>query len=228
MSNPIIEHFEREHEYARAIGLDEEALKKSVTFLQFLHNASSLFPDIDKTGMSGLAQSYQKYLSSGVLFPLTLKEGEFSYVMPGLSMNRRNSYVKWDTKGIYYDKAYTGVVLFAYDSFTGEKQFIDNNFEHYNGDDNRIYIKTGRYITNHYFDKCYLHQSTVDSHNYTPGSPIKLNLYAYCYNKKYILFVEANDRKFTALRNLYDLKIRKDNDEYLEYFNVTKEIELCF
>lgn len=228
MSNPIIEHFEREHEYARAIGLSEEALKKSVTFLQFLHNASSLFPDIDKTGMSGLAQSYQKYLSSGVLFPLTLKEGEFSYVMPGLSMNRRNSYVKWDTKGIYYDKAYTGVVLFAYDSFTGEKQFIDDTFEHYNGDDNRIYIKIGRYITNHYFDKCYLHQSTVDSHNYTPGSPIKLNFYAYCYNKKYILFVEANDRKFTALRNLYDLKIRKDDDNYLEYFNITNEIDLCF
>lgn len=228
MSNPTIEHFEQEHEYARAIGLDEEALKKSTTFLQFLHNASSLFPNIDKSGLYGLAQAYQRYLVSGVIFPLTLKEGEFIYVMPGLSMNRRNSYVKWDIYGIYYENAYKAVIQLAYNSFTGNKQLIDNTYKHYNGDENRIYIKAGKYITNYYFSKCYLHQSTIDSHNYTPGSPIKLNFYAYCYNKQYILFVELNDRKFNTLRNLYDVKIYKDDDEKLKYFNITNEIELCF
>lgn len=228
MDNSLIKHFEREHEYARAIGLSEEVLKKSTTFLQFLNNASSLFPNMTKSDLTGLAQSYQRYLVSGVIFPLTLKEGEFIYTEPGLSINRRNEAVKWNTEGIYYENAYTATVLYAYDSFTGNKIFLNEKSEYYNKDNNRIYIKTGKYITNYYFDKCYIYKSTVDSHNYTPGSPVKLNFYAYCYKNKYILFVELNDRKFDTLRRLYDVKIYKDDDENLKYFNITNQIELCF
>lgn len=228
MDNSLIKHFEREHEYARAIGISEDVLKKSTTFLQFLHNASSLFPNLEKSDLTGLAQTYQRYLTSGVIFPLTLNEGEFIYTQPGLSINRRNKYVKWNTEGIYYENAYTATVLFAYDSFTGNKQFLTENYTYYNGDETRIYIKTGKYITNYYFDKCYLPQSVINSHNYTPGNSVRLSFYAYCYKNQYILFVELNDRKFDTLRKLYDVRIKKDEDEYLKYFNITNEIELCF
>ena len=43
--------------------------------------------------------------TSSNLFPLTLAEGEFIFQEPGLSVNRRNPFVNWNTEGIYYERA---------------------------------------------------------------------------------------------------------------------------
>ena len=224
MDNELIKHFEREYEYARASGIDQETLKKCLTFLQFIHNAFSSFPEATDKNLSYLAETYKRFISSKVLFPLTLKEGEFLYTEPGLSTNRRNEAIKWNNEGIYYEDAYKATVNFAYDSFTGKRTFMTENLIHFNGDETKIYIRVGKYITNHYFNNCYLFPETIASHKYTPGSPIVLNMYAMTYKDKYILFVSSNDKKFLTLKNLYDVKIYTDDNPDLKYFNITDKI----
>lgn len=226
MDNDIIKHFEREFEYAKASGQSQELLNKAVTFLQFLHNGFSTFPEASIQNLSYLAECYQRFIVSKVLFPLTLNEGEFIFREPGLSVNRRNESVKWNKDGIYYDNAYKGTVNFAYDSFTGNRVILTDKHTEYKSSNNRIYIKTGKYITNIYFSICYLYPSTINSHKYTPANSVSLPLYAMVYKDEFILFINNNDKKFASLKNLYDVRLYKDEDEYLKYFGITNKIEI--
>ena len=123
--------------------------------MQFLHNGLSTFPEASSQNLSHLADCYQRFLISKLLFPLTLYEGEFIFREPGLSVNRRNECIKWNKDGIYYDNAYKGTINFAYDSFTGNRVILTDKIKEYNPSSNKIYIKTGRYITNIYFSLCY-------------------------------------------------------------------------
>lgn len=226
MSNELIEHYEREFEYSKALGATQENINKATVFLQFLHYALGMYPEASTQNLSYLCECFQRFLSSRVLFPLTLNEGEFIFQEPGLSVNRRNPFVKWNTEGIYYEKAYKGTVIFAYDSFTGDRTSITDNMTFYGNTENRIYIKTGKYLTNIYFDLCYIYETTINSHKFTPANPVALPLYAMVYKDNFILFVNNNEKKLHSLKSLYDVRLKHDTDEYLKNFGITNKISI--
>lgn len=225
MANELIEHYEREFEYSKALGATQENINKATIFLQFLHFATNMYPEASTQNLSYLCECFQRFLSSRVLFPLTLAEGEFIFQEPGISVNRRNPFIKWTVEGIYYEKAYKGNVIFAYDSFTGNRTIISDTMNFY-GNPNRIYIKTGKYLTNIYFDLCYIYQTTIDSHKFTPANPVMLPLYAMVYKDNYILFVNNNEKKLASLKSLYDVRFKQDSDEYLKNFGITNKISI--
>lgn len=55
---------------------------------------------------------------------------------------------------------------------------LTDKIKEYNPSSNKIYIKTSKYITNIYFSLCYLYQTTINSHKFTPGNTVALPLYS--------------------------------------------------
>lgn len=224
MIEELIKHYENEFTY-----IPEDRNKdKQDLFLKFLNSVKEINPDINMEGIKNIVSTFSKYLISFVFVPLTLKEGEFIHTKFGESTNRRNSFVRMDTTGIYYTLAYKVGVVSMHDSFTGETVDITDTQDMTPYKKERIYLVAGKFLTNVYFDKAYLWEKTINSGNYTPNAPIPIKVDGMLYNHQYIKYIDILDNKFSTLKTLYDLKFKRDEDEdgYLENFNVKFNIQI--
>ena len=221
MIKELITHFENEFNY-----IPEDRNKdKQDLFLKLLNNVNEINPNINIHGLKDIVYTFSKYLNSFIFVPLTLNEGEFVYTKPGEASNRRNQFVKMDTTGIYYSSAYRTGIVNMHNSFTGKTIDIANTQDLLPLND-RIYLVAGKFLTNVYFDKAYLWERTINSHSYTPNAPIPIKVDAMVYNNYYIMYIDILDNKFSTLKALYDLKFKRDDDKFLENFNVKFNIQI--
>lgn len=220
----LIEHFKRENEYITGDNYIGYAI------VAFLESIKEIKPDATLPYLKSLVNNISKCLNTNILSPLTLNEGEFIYVKPGLSVNRRNPFIFMDLEGIYYEKGYSRVNVLCNNSFTGQTLQRENinidSIEDYN-DDKRIYIIAGRYLTNIYFTKTYLRKETVNKHNYTPSNTIPLNLDIITNNDNsmYISCIRINNPSFRNLSSMYRLNIQEDRNPDLRQFGVIFNIK---
>lgn len=218
MLEDLINHFNKEFQY-----ISEDRNKdKQELFLQFLKLLNNKNPNLNIEGIKSILNEFTRYLNSNVFVPLTLNEGEFIYTGKNEATNIRTPYVKMDTSGIYYEKAYRTAIVSIYSSFTGE-QIYDNTIIPYN---NRIYLVSGKFLTNVYFDKAYVRQRTIDCHMFIPYATIPVKIEAVAYNNQYITYINTLDNKFSVLKNYYDLKFKRDEDKFLENFNCNFNIQI--
>lgn len=221
MIEELIKHYENEFTY-----IPEDRNKdKQDLFLKFLNSVKEINPNINMEGIKNIVSTFSKYLISFVFVPLTLKEGEFIHTKFGESTNRRNSFIRMDTVGIFYTLAYRVGIVNMHSSFTGKIIDIANRQDTLPLN-NRIYLVAGKFLTNIYFDKAYLWERTINSHSYTPNAPIPIKVDAIVYNNYYIAYIDILDNKFSTLKALYDLKFKRDEDKFLENFNVKFNIQI--
>lgn len=232
MINDLVEHFERELLSARTMGYDEDRINRMELYVKVVKIIIEKYPNADRTLLYNIIDRFRDFSATYVFFPLTLREGEFRYERPGISVNRRNNDVVWDNEGMYYKAGFRAKIDKAYNSFTGEEDKLDDKSLYTNPNDKeeegftRIYIKFGKYITNHYFTKCYLRDRLIEKHKFNPKEPLNLNLYAMTFGNKFILVVDSAQFKFRALRSFYDLHYKTDEDENLKKFGITDKIPL--
>jgi len=169
------------------------------------------------------------FLQCGIFSPLTLKEGEFIYIRPGLAQNRRCPYIYKDTTSIFYELAYTPIITEYYDAFKNINYRISYTdlpeaTPFFKGDLPRYYIIKGNIITNIYFDRAYLSNYCLNN-GWFPRSPVKLDVLRIYYLGKYIDCVHYNNARTKALINFYKLRVAEDNDEGLVNFGVKFNIK---
>lgn len=219
----ILEQLNRELQYCKTENTDivAESISAIISILE-KHNIEVN----DKFPIRNVLSRINKFLDSEILFPLTLSEGEFLYVKPNLSVNRRNSNIFYDIKGIYYKNAYSVDIVNVYDSFTGEK-LLGKDCRDINPllEDNPIFLKSGNYISNIYFNKAYLHNSTVNKHSYVPAPPINIKVNLLVHNNRFITFIDIHSDSFKSIKSYYNLNltaVKKDSFESkeLEPFNI--------
>lgn len=202
----LLDKLNREFEYLREENRNEETGKYLIELVKIVENNEG---EVDSNRIRNLLNKMIKIISSEVLIPLTLNEGEFKYIKPGLSVNRRNANIIMDNYGIYYNKAFRTKTEFAYDSFTGK--LIDIN-DCKNLLSDRIYIRQRFNFTSNYFTKCYLYDKTINKHNFTPRDPITIKT-IYLSNEDVTLqFVDYNSSSFKSLASCYKLDYNNDEE----------------
>ena len=97
----LLDKLNREFEYLREEDRNEETGKYLIELVKIVENNEG---EVDSNRIRNLLNKMIKIISSGVLIPLTLNEGEFKYIKPGLSVNRRNANIIMDNYGIYYNR----------------------------------------------------------------------------------------------------------------------------
>lgn len=218
----LLDKLNREFEYLREENRNEETGKYLIELVKIVENNEG---EVDSNRIRNLLNKMIKIISSEVLIPLTLNEGEFKYIRPGLSVNRRNANIIMDNYGIYYDKAFRTKVEFAYDSFTGK--LIDIN-DCKNLLSDRIYIRQRFNFTSNYFTKCYLYDKTINKHNFTPRDPITIKTIYLSNGDVTLQFVDYNSSSFKSLASCYKLDYNIDNEhtEILEKLGINLNYKL--
>jgi hypothetical protein len=222
----LIEHFERELDYLKDKSGDK-------TFAELFIKLLKLFNKEDNVSIIKKFLSFSiNSINAKVLSPLTLKEGEFIYSKPGLSINRRNDNICMDTNGIFNKEGYKTNCIIGYSSFTGETLDI-TDLKPYKYNVSKVYLIAGKYITPVYFDRCYLKQKDIDKGNYIPPMPIILptTIIANSNTGEYIKTIRKDNPKLLQLTSMYNLRVEEDIDKNLENFNInfnyTKNAVYC-
>ena len=218
----LLDKLNREFEYLREENRNEETGKYLIELVKIVENNEG---EVDSNRIRNLLNKMIKIISSEVLIPLTLNEGEFKYIKPGLSVNRRNANIIMDNYGIYYNKAFRTKVDFAYDSFTGKLVNINDCKNLLN---DRIYIRQRFNFTSNYFTKCYLYDKTINKHNFTPRDPITIKTIYLSNGDVTLQFVDYNSSSFKSLSSCYKLDYNNDeeNIDILEKLGINFNFKL--
>lgn len=232
--NNLIEHFERELQYIENKNGDKIFALAFISCLKFFNSYPPSNPaiEVDEKTMKKFFAYGTNAINTKVLSPLTLKEGEFIYSKPGLSINRRNNNICMDLNGIFNKEGYKTDCIIGYDSFTGETLDI-TDLKPYKYNVSKVYLIAGKHITPVYFDRCYLKQKDIDKGNYVPSLPIVLpvSIIANSNTGEYIKTIRTNNPKLLLLTSMYNLRIEEDTDKNLENFNInfnyTKDAVYC-
>lgn len=223
----LIEHFEKEVEYLKNKNGDNTFALLFIRFLKLCREDA-----INVTVFKRFLSYCTNAINTKVLSPLSLKEGEFIYNKPGLSVNRRNDNICMDLNGIFNKEGYKTDCIVGYSSFTGETLDI-SDLKPYKYNVSKIYLMAGKYITPVYFDRCYLKKKDVEKGNYIPPMPIILpiTIIANSNTGEYIKTIRKDNPKLLQLTSIYDLRVEEDNDRNLENFNInfnyTKDAVYC-
>lgn len=223
----LIEHFEKEVEYLKDKNGDNTFALLFIRFLK-LCREDAINVNVFKRFLSYCTNA----INTKVLSPLSLKEGEFIYNKPGLSVNRRNDNICMDVNGIFNKEGYKTDCIVGYSSFTGETLDI-SDLKPYKYNVSKVYLIAGKYITPVYFDRCYLKKKDIEKGNYIPPMPIILpiTIIANSNTGEYIKTIRKDNPKLLQLTSLYDLRVEEDNDKNLENFNInfnyTKDAVYC-
>ena len=223
----LIEHFEKEVEYLKDKNGDNTFALLFIRFLKLCREYA-----INVTVFKRFLSYCTNAINTKVLSPLSLKEGEFIYNKPGLSVNRRNDNICMDLNGIFNKEGYKTDCIVGYSSFTGETLDI-SDLKPYKYNVSKIYLMAGKYITPVYFDRCYLKKKDVEKGNYIPPMPIILpiTIIANSNTGEYIKTIRKDNPKLLQLTSIYDLRVEEDNDRNLENFNInfnyTKDAGYC-
>ena len=211
----LIEHFEKEIEYKSGDNIFDKV------FIECLKVVKTFSPFSNTTTIKRLFSYSINALNTKILSPLTLKEGEFIYFKPGLSVNRRNDNICMDVNGIFNKEGYKTDCVVGYSSFTGETLDIAD-LKPYKYNVSKIYLIVGKYITNIYFDRCYLKQKDIEKGNYVPQMPIILpvTIIANSDTGEYIKTIRKDNPKLLQLTSVYNLRVEEDTDKNLENFNI--------
>ena len=225
----LISHFERELEYIKSDSGDNIFGELLIDCLKILSNSSII------TSINDIKRFFSfsiNTVNTKILSPLTLNEGEFIYVKPGLSVNRRNDNICMDFHGIFNKEGYKTDCVIGYSSFTGEILDI-TDLKPYKYNVSKVYLMAGKYITPVYFDRCYLKQKDIDKRHYIPPMPIVLpiTIIANSETGEYIKVIRKDNPKLLQLTSIYDLRVEEDKDRNLENFNInfnyTKDAVYC-
>lgn len=166
------------------------------------------------------------YNALGRAASIRLSNEFFETVKLGLSQHKRDSRVKWDLQGYYYEGAYDIKVIEFIDVFTGsliETELIDN-YQNLHNDDKRIYMIVGGQLTNIYFDKAYIFRGDYAGERekcFVCVKPFELECKAFLYKNKYILAAYFSDKVMMSIRKKYILDVQIDNDEILSDYGIT-------
>ena len=213
---PEIAHLQGEVTLALYEGKDKERLQEIVNvLLPFLEKGFKM------DEIRSILNSAIDYTYRDIIVPLTLTIGEFIFIKPGLSINRRNKRVKMDPVGIYYEDAYVVSNKYIFDAYSDAKVKLDiDNAEQYT---DFVFLLYGGKITNVAFRKAYIKKSTIEKHSFYPPSSVVLDTAIYTLKNKYIRVARVNS-KFNSLMNFYDLEIKEFDDKYLMNFGITFNI----
>lgn len=215
-NNPLITHLQGEVMLAIHEGKDEERLQKIVDVLLPLFEQDYKMDEIRSILNGAIDYTYRT-----IITPLTLNIGEFIYIKPGLSINRRNNRIKMDPVGIYYEDAYIVSNKNIFDAYTDAR--IQINFEKVTQYTDFVFVLSGGKITNIAFRKAYLKKQTIEKHNFYPASSVALDSAIYVCQDKFIRVVRVNS-KFTSLMTFYDLEFKEFNDKQLANFGINFNI----
>lgn len=169
-----------------------------------------------------------KYCFNQVLSPLKLTMNEFTFYKKGLSINKRNKNVKWTLDGIYYDNAYVIDIDRYVDVYTG-KMITDKNIieslTNYSENPLKCYISIPGSITNIYFDKVYIKETSIKRQSFYPHPPMRINCNAIVCGNQYILVSPVHESKLKRVKSYYNIKYEQDSNTELEIFGVKFNVD---
>ena len=213
-------------EFYKANGDNKEVdcIQASARLLVNLAKYSEYYHDTNR-----VIKTMSKFIETGLFSPLTLKEGEFIYTKPGLSVNRRFQRIQQDITGIFDTEGYKITDIEYYDVINNidtVDEYICNYDKEANDEPNRIYLSTGGVITDIYFNKCYIKKEDIAIGKYIPKNTFSANVCKVIVNKKYINVVMVKDQSFKRLNQSYALNFTRDNKEENIRFGITENIEI--
>ena len=181
------------------------------------------------TDLKAIVNRMNDFLRFGMFSPLTLTEGEFVYVKPGLATNRRNPYVHKDLTSVYYDLAYRKVIGEYYDAknninYPKMADNMDYLIPLFTGEEDRTYIIKGTTLTNIYFDKAYMRDVSF-SNGWFPKPAIEIPVIRYFMDNYYIDFCNFHHVSVNKLRTSFKLHVVQDDNEELKTFGVKFNIK---
>ena len=165
-----------------------------------------------------------KFDTTGLLSPLTLKDDEFSKPMETLDRyNLRDISICKDDKGIYYERAFIIKPIRQYHVESNKEVIVDGIPS---TGKMKLYLTAGGVMTGEYFDKCYLHEATINRGIYNPKHPIQIPVSVIDVNGlEGVHVLDKREPKLKALMSFYNVEIKMDESKKSLY-DIRKFIKL--
>lgn len=226
----LIKHLKNEANYAiklqeeKGESIKREDIKNAAMGLLRLTQITENYADL-----KAIVNRMNDFLRFGMFSPLTLVEGEFVYIKPGLATNRRNPYVHKDLISVFYELAYKKIIGEYYDAknninYPKMAEDVGELNPLFKGGEDRTYIIKGGILTNIYFDKAYL-KDIAFVNGWFPKPAIEVPVIRYFIDGKYIDFCNYHHASTHQLRTMFKLHVVQDNNEELKPFGVKFNIK---
>ena len=149
-------------------------------------------------------RDFNKFLSTGLLTPLTLADDEFETNSYPVKLNIRYAPICKKGNAIINFNAFKVLVRAEY-SHLEAKQIAISNYDTFV---DKIYISKGGVITGEYIDECIIRQEIVDRHSFNIQSIIKIPVAMIINENEIIYVVDHREPKLKVLSEFYKTPIK--------------------
>ena len=201
--------------------LSKEDVKKNVHILDALIDIYDIIDkyDLSKEDLDTLYKYLNRFKTSGLLSPLSLKSNEFD------KDNRNIRYPDIYIKGnkMYNDNAFNCYVRASYSHVSKLQNFMVPFVISKN---TRVYISKGGVITGEYFNDCMIRADIINSGSFTIQSVVNIPVCEILDHDISIRVVDHREPKFKALCEFYNVPIKQDKKIKERKFNIRNYIKL--
>ena len=154
-------------------------------------------------------KSLYKFIETGLLSPLTLKDDEFNGIHPsGKRLNKRYAPIYKKDNIVYNGQAFKVLIRAEYLHKENKQKSICN----YDNFVDRVYISKGGVITGEYIEDCIIRDEIVQKGSFNIQSIIKIPVCMIIDDDNIIYAVDHREPKIKILKEFYDVPIKIDND----------------
>lgn len=157
----------------------------------------------------GTIKALYKFIETGLLSPLTLKDDEFNGInSSGKRFNKRYAPIYKKDNIVYNNQAFKVLIRAEYLHKENKQKSICN----YDNFADRVYISKGGVITGEYIEDCIIRDEIVQRSNFSVQSIIKLPVCMIIDDDNFIYVIDHREPKLKILNEFYEVPIKIDTD----------------